>query len=79
MFPLLDISGIGPKTAYTLSRELELTKSQTAVVKLKEAAMDGKIAQIDGFGEESQSKILSAIKKKQSQEKIKCFCLWPKN
>ena len=42
MFPLLDISGIGPKTAYTLSRELELTKSQTAVVKLKEAAMDGK-------------------------------------
>ena len=68
MFPLLDISGIGPKTAFTLSKQLGLIQPQTAVEKLKKAAVDGKIVGIEGFGDESQSKILSAIKEAESRE-----------
>ncbi len=68
MFPLLNVSGIGPKTAFVLSKELGLVKAQTAVDKLKRAATDGEIAKIEGFGEESQAKILSAIKEAESRE-----------
>ena len=65
---MLDISGIGPKTAFMLSKKLGLIQPQTAVEKLKEAAVDGKIVGIEGFGDESQSKILSAIKEAESRE-----------
>lgn len=68
MFPLLNVSGIGPKTAFALSKELGLVKSKMAVAKLKKAALDGKIAKIEGFGEDSQAKILSAIKESESRE-----------
>lgn len=68
MFPLLNISGIGPKSAFVLSKKLGLVKAQTAVEELKKAAVGGGIAQIEGFGAESQSKILSAIKESESRE-----------
>jgi len=68
MFPLLNISGIGPKTAFTLSKVLGLMEARTAVEKLRKAATDGRIAKIEGFGEESQSKILSAVKDSESRE-----------
>jgi DNA polymerase (family 10) len=68
MFPLLNVSGIGPKTAFTLSKVFGLGDAKTAVEKLKKAATDGKIAKIEGFGEESQSKILSAIGESESRE-----------
>lgn len=68
MFPLLNISGIGPKTAFVLSKELGLIKPEIALAKLKKAATDGKIAQIEGFGEDSQSKILSAVKEAETRE-----------
>lgn len=61
MFPLLDITGIGPKTAYTLAKQLRLTKEETAVSKLKEAIEKEKVAKIEGFGEDSQQKFLKAI------------------
>ncbi|MBI2310008.1 hypothetical protein HYU89_03850 [Candidatus Collierbacteria bacterium] len=68
MFPLLNVSEIGPKTAFVLSKELGLVKAQIAIDKLKRAATDGEIAKIEGFGEESQAKILSAIKEAESRE-----------
>lgn len=68
MFPLLSISGIGPKTAFVLSKRLGLAKAQTAIEKLKKAATNGVIAKIEGFGEESQAKILSSIKETESRE-----------
>lgn len=54
MFPLLEISGIGPKTAFKLAKQLGLTNSKTAIARFKDALNNGKIAEIEGFGKESQ-------------------------
>jgi len=62
MFPLLTLPGIGPKTAYKLSKKLKLTDSKTAVNKLKKAASEGKIAGLEGFAQKSQAEILETIK-----------------
>ena len=61
MFALLDISGVGPKIAYTLSKQFGLTKSETAAVKLKKALESGKVADLEGFGEQSQERLLTAV------------------
>lgn len=61
MFELLDIPGIGAKTAFKLAKHLGLTKAHTAVAKLKKSATQGEIASIEGFGEESQKAILAGI------------------
>ncbi|MDO8514868.1 MAG: PHP domain-containing protein, partial [bacterium] len=40
MFPLLDIPGIGPKTAYKLVTQLKLKSEQNAIEKVKEYAIE---------------------------------------
>jgi len=62
MFELLDIPGIGAKKAYKLCKNLGIFKAKTAVNELEKAAREGKIAKIEGFGEESQRDILEGIK-----------------
>ena len=57
---LLDVEGIGPKKAYRLAEELHLPDKNTLEV-LKKHAGAGDIAKLPGFGEESQSDILTAI------------------
>ena len=57
MFPLLDIGGLGPKSAYKLARELNVKN----VEDLKRAAKEGKISKLSGFGEKSEEEILTAI------------------
>lgn len=64
MFNILGFPGIGPKKAYRLAKELRVS----TVGELREAAQDGKIAVLEGFGEESQKDILQALKER-SQEK----------
>ena len=59
MFDLLAINGIGPKTAYKLTKELSI--SRNSVHALKKAASEGKIAKLEGFGEESEREILLGI------------------
>ncbi len=54
---LLKVQGIGPKTIKKLYKELTITD----VDSLKSAAEAGLIAQLDGFGEKSQEKILESI------------------
>jgi len=61
MFELLDVPGIGAKKAYKLCKFLKIFEPKTAVDSLKRAAQVGKIAQIEGFGEESQKDILEGI------------------
>lgn len=61
MFALLSVPGIGAKTAYKLSRELKLKDSQTAMADLEKAALDERIREIEGFGEESEKDILRGI------------------
>ncbi|MBI2036189.1 DNA polymerase III, partial [Candidatus Microgenomates bacterium] len=61
MFPLLEIPTLGPKKAYRLVKEFNLTKSETVVDDLEKIAKQGKIAKLEGFGEKSEQDILQAI------------------
>lgn len=57
MFTLLDIGGLGPKSAYKLAKELNIKNPDD----LQDAAKKGKIKNLPGFGEKSQQDILTAI------------------
>jgi DNA polymerase (family 10) len=57
VFSLLTVSGIGPKRAMTLVSTLGLDNPDTAVADLAKAASDGRIAQLPGFGEQSERAI----------------------
>ncbi len=61
MFPLLEVPGIGPKSAYKLSLTLGLTRAHSAISKLEKSAQQGEIRNIEGFGEESEARILQGI------------------
>lgn len=58
MFNILDVPGMGPKTAYKLAKELKIGD----VDDLKNAAEEGKIAGLKGFGEQSQNEILKGVR-----------------
>lgn len=57
MFALLDVPGLGPKTAYKLAKNLNIK----SVEDLEKAAAGGKIRELEGFGQKSEEEILSAI------------------
>lgn len=58
MFEFMKVPGIGAKTGYRLATELKLK----SMAELEAAASSGKIAEMEGFGEESQTKILKSVK-----------------
>lgn len=58
LFNLLQIPGLGPKKVKALFEKLKIT----CVEELEKACHDGKIADLDGFGQKTQSKILEGIK-----------------
>jgi len=60
MFELVKLNGIGPKRAYQLSHELGIS-AKNSIVDLEKQAKAGKIANLEGFGRESQADILKAI------------------
>lgn len=60
IFPLMDVSGIGPKTAYKLVNELGITNNDP-LKEVEQAARERKIETIEGFGEKSQQAIIQAI------------------
>ena len=62
MFALLDVPGIGPKTALKLSKLLKL-KPNTAKDQLLTAAQAGLVANLEGFGQESETDIINALQK----------------
>lgn len=61
VFPLLAIPSFGPKKAYKLVTHFKLADPQTVIEDLKKIAQEGKIADLEGFGEKSQADILQAI------------------
>lgn len=61
VFPLLDIPSFGPKKAYKLVKEFRLKNPTTVIDGLEKVARKGKIADLEGFGDKSQSDILRAI------------------
>ncbi len=70
VFILMDLPGIGPKTALKLVKALRLHKEKDPVLALEKAAQEGKIARIEGFGEESQADILQAISQSRIQKRM---------
>ncbi|MDO8503129.1 MAG: PHP domain-containing protein [bacterium] len=62
MFELLDVPGIGAKSALKLTKELGITKAHGALERMKRAAEKGHIQKIEGFGEQSEKEILASIK-----------------
>ena len=72
VFIFLDLPGIGPKTAYKLATKLNIKKAENALQRLKRAAQNQQIRKIAGFKEQTEKKILAALKsqkKKKNQEK----------
>ena len=67
VFELMNVPGIGAKTAYKLAKTLGITKAHGAVEKLAEAARKGRIRTIEGFGEDSEAKIIQAVNEVQSR------------
>lgn len=61
IFPLLLVSGIGPKRAYRLVTELKLTNEHTVIADLLKAAGAHKIASMEGFGEKSEEELVKNI------------------
>jgi DNA polymerase (family 10) len=61
MFELLEINGVGPKTAYKLCKALGISKAHNAIKELEKAAKKGHIALVEGFGEDSQAEMLQGI------------------
>lgn len=61
MFEFIKIPGVGAKVAYKLCQKLNIKKAEGALEKLKEAALEGKIRVIEGFGEKSEKEILRGL------------------
>jgi DNA polymerase (family X) len=58
---LLQIPGVGPKKIRALNEKLGVD----SIAKLQQAATEGKIATLEGFGEKSQEKILEGIRNRE--------------
>lgn len=61
VFPLLEVTGFGPKRAYRLISEFKLKNPKTVLDDLTTLAKEDKIAELQGFGKKSQEDILRAI------------------
>lgn len=62
VFPLLDVTTLGPKKAYKLVTALKLKNPDTVVEDLIKAGKLNKIAIIPTFGEKSQTDIIRSLK-----------------
>ena len=65
MFDLMEVPGIGAKTAYKLVTKIGIKSLE----ELEKAAKTGKVAELEGFGEQSQSDILKSIEETKGRTK----------
>lgn len=61
IFPLLDIPTFGPKKAYKIVANFDLSDPKSAIDDVYKLAENNKIASLEGFGEKSESDIKRAI------------------
>jgi DNA polymerase (family 10) len=61
IFELMEVPGIGPKTAYKLCTSLGISKAHNCLSLLEKAARKGHIRSLEGFGIESEADILRGI------------------
>ena len=69
VFVLMELPRVGPKTALRLVQDLDLSLSKDPISDLEKKALEGKIALLEGFGEESQKDILKAISEFKGRDK----------
>ena len=62
---ILQIPGVGPKKIRALNERLGID----SIAKLQQACLDGKIAELEGFGEKTQEKILEGIRNREKYGK----------
>jgi len=77
MFSLIGLRGIGAKRAYKLSMAFKLLDRENALEKLKEAAEQKKIRNLEGFGEKIEKAILEAIEEQKMTKNKKVRFLLP--
>ncbi len=77
MFALIGIKGVGAKTAYKLAVAFKLADEGTAVEKVREAAVDGKIRLLPGFAEKKEADILRAIDQERMTKNVMPRLLLP--
>ncbi len=77
MFSLFGLHGIGAKTAYKLASELKIAEPGNALEIVKKAALEGKIKEIEGFGEQSEKELLDVIAKQKPGKQAKKRLLLP--
>lgn len=65
MFKLMEVPGIGAKTAYKLVSKLGIK----SLADLEKAAKAGRIAKIEGFGEQSETDIIKSIEETKGKSK----------
>ncbi|MBI4004922.1 hypothetical protein HY358_02185 [Candidatus Roizmanbacteria bacterium] len=61
VFLLMRVPSIGPKKAFKLISHFKFLNPKTALKDLKSACLNGKVAELETFGEKSQKDILDAI------------------
>jgi len=61
LFDILSIPGVGPKKIHALRDQLGID----SIAKLQQACLDGRIAELAGFGDKSQEKILEGIRNRE--------------
>ena len=62
LLEMLGISGLGPKKIQALNKKLGID----SIEKLEAACQSGKVAELDGFGEKTQTNILEGIARKRT-------------
>src|SRR5476649_460327 len=62
LIDMLEISGLGPKKIQALNKTLGID----SIEKLEAACKEGKVAELDGFGEKTQANILEGIERKRT-------------
>ena len=77
MFALIGIKGVGAKTAYKLAMAFKLIDEGTAVEKVRQAAVDGKIRLLPGFAEKKEADILRAIDQEKMNKNVMPRLLLP--
>ena len=65
MFSLCQVNGIGAKRAYKLCQKFPMTE-ENALEELMRLATEGKIRDLDGFGEKSEADLILAIRDHQT-------------
>lgn len=68
MFRLMEVQGIGPKRAYNIAKNIDISE-QDPFGDLEKAIKDGKVAELERMGEETQADILRSLSELKGRSK----------